>query len=58
MKTKKIKLNDLKVESFVTAMDKNKIHTVNGGFKLPPNEPTNHWACTNGAECDTNICHD
>ena len=31
MKTKKLSLNDLKVESFVTSMESQKVNTVKGG---------------------------
>lgn len=43
MKTNKLKLNDLKVKSFVTDMVKNEVETIKGGIVLLAD-------CTTGGE--------
>ncbi len=48
MKSKKLKLEDLKVQSFVTEYDKKSGQTIDvkGGF-----EPTNTQYCSGGTQC-------
>ncbi|MEL6560642.1 MAG: pinensin family lanthipeptide [Bacteroidota bacterium] len=46
MKKKTLKLDELKVKSFITEQDKAKVSTIRGGIKIT-------FACTKAEKCNT-----
>lgn len=51
MKMKKIKLSDIKVKSFVTAISAKNHHEIKGGTSEDTTIPTRHESADNHADC-------
>ena len=57
MKTKKLNLNTLKVQSFVTDIEKDTVETIKGGFGDPTVENCHEntdWGCGGGGQYSDN----